>query len=120
MSRIREIYDFTNAAERDRIISGMRWLGLFSDELASVKSGNVFDTLCHHLGDLLAFAPGERDLVMLQHKFVVEWKDGKKVSRIIRKHVVVILISYHRTRSPVLSSYWEIQRSFRPWHCLLV
>ncbi len=24
----------------------------------------------------MAYAPGERDLVMLQHKFVVEWADG--------------------------------------------
>jgi hypothetical protein len=43
-------------------------------------SGNVFDTLCHQLAKLLTFKPGERDLVMLQHKFVIEWKDGKRVS----------------------------------------
>lgn len=24
----------------------------------------------------MAYAPGERDLVMLQHKFVIEWADG--------------------------------------------
>lgn len=27
----------------------------------------------------MAYDKGERDLVMLQHKFVVEWKDGKQV-----------------------------------------
>ncbi|EHK99711.1 putative Saccharopine dehydrogenase [Glarea lozoyensis 74030] len=26
----------------------------------------------------MSFQPGERDLVMLQHKFVVEWADGKE------------------------------------------
>jgi len=57
----------------------MRWLGLFSTEQATIKDGNVFDTLCYQLADLLSFKPGERDLVMLQHKFVVEWSDGKKV-----------------------------------------
>lgn len=25
----------------------------------------------------MSYAPGERDFVMLQHKFVVEWDDGK-------------------------------------------
>lgn len=58
---------------------GMRWLGLFSTEPASIKNGNIFDTLCHQLAKLLSFKPGERDLVMLQHKFIVEWRDGKKV-----------------------------------------
>ena len=24
----------------------------------------------------MAYAPGERDLVMLQHKFIIEWADG--------------------------------------------
>lgn len=27
----------------------------------------------------MSFGPGERDLVMLQHKFVVEWENGTKV-----------------------------------------
>lgn len=28
----------------------------------------------------MAYEEGERDLVMLQHKFIVEWADGKTVS----------------------------------------
>ena len=28
----------------------------------------------------MKYETGERDLIMLQHKFVVEWKDGKTVS----------------------------------------
>ena len=28
----------------------------------------------------MMYEEGERDLVMLQHKFVVEWQDGKAVS----------------------------------------
>jgi hypothetical protein len=38
------------------------------------------DTLCAQLKKLVSFGPGERDLVMLQHKFVVEWSHGEKVS----------------------------------------
>lgn len=57
----------------------MRWLGLFSPEAATVKDGNVFETLCDQLARILSFKPYERDLVMLQHKFVVQWSDGKKV-----------------------------------------
>jgi hypothetical protein len=79
VARIKEVYRFPNVPESERIISGMRWLGLFSTEQASIKDGNILDTLCHQLAKLLGFKPGERDLVMLQHKFVVEWRDGKKV-----------------------------------------
>ena len=58
----------------------MRYFGLFSSEEATIRGSNLLDTLCGQLEKLLSFQPGERDLVMLQHKFVVEWEDGKKVS----------------------------------------
>ncbi|KAB5583471.1 hypothetical protein GE09DRAFT_1167427 [Coniochaeta sp. 2T2.1] len=78
VDRIKEVYKFPNEKEADRIISGMDEFRLFSDTAATIKGGNVFDTFCHRLAQLLSFKPGERDLVMLQHKFVVEWSDGKK------------------------------------------
>lgn len=54
-------------------------MGLFSSEPATIVEGNLLDTLCAQLEKLMSFKPGERDLVMLQHKFVVEWSDGKQV-----------------------------------------
>jgi hypothetical protein len=39
------------------------------------------DTLCAQLEGLMKYEQGERDLIMLQHKFIVEWQDGKQVSR---------------------------------------
>ena len=27
----------------------------------------------------MKYDKGERDMIMLQHKFIVEWKDGKEV-----------------------------------------
>ena len=62
-----------------RIISGLRWIGLFSSEMVTVRGGNLLDTLCARLETLMRYEQGERDLVMLQHKFVVEWKDGSEV-----------------------------------------
>lgn len=78
IARIDEIHKFPSASERDRIISGLRWIGVFSNEKATVR-GNLLDTLCGQLEKRMSFQPGERDLVMLQHKFVVEWKDGNTV-----------------------------------------
>jgi saccharopine dehydrogenase (NADP+, L-glutamate forming) len=57
----------------------MRWMGLFSSETATIVGGYLLDTLCAQLEKFMSFGPGERDLIMLQHKFVVEWSDGKKV-----------------------------------------
>jgi saccharopine dehydrogenase (NADP+, L-glutamate forming) len=57
----------------------MRWMGLLSSEPATIVGGTLLDTLCAQLEKLMSFGPGERDLVMLQHKFVIEWSDGKKV-----------------------------------------
>ena len=79
VSSIKEKCKFPSEAESDRIISGMRYFGLFSSEEAAIQGQNLLDTLCSQLEELLSFQPGERDLVMLQHKFVVEWKSGKKV-----------------------------------------
>ncbi|KAI9670789.1 MAG: hypothetical protein M1817_003900 [Caeruleum heppii] len=75
ISRIKEVAKFPSKAESERIISGMRWMGIFSSEKATISGGNLLDTLCAQLGKLMSFQPGERDLVMLQHKFVVEWSD---------------------------------------------
>ncbi|KAL8837881.1 MAG: hypothetical protein Q9170_002356 [Blastenia crenularia] len=78
VSRVRELCQFSNEAESERIISGLRWMGLFSSEPATVRGANLLDTLCARLEKELSYRSGERDLVMLQHKFVVEWQDGKR------------------------------------------
>ena len=54
-------------------------MGILSSEKATVIDGNLLDTLCAQLQKLMSYETGERDLIMLQHKFVVEWQDGQKV-----------------------------------------
>lgn len=79
VSRVEELCRFTSKAESERILGGLRWIGLFSSEPATVRGDNLLDTLCAQLEKELSYQPGERDLVMLQHKFVVEWPNDKKV-----------------------------------------
>lgn len=81
MSRVKGLCQFPNEADSERILGGLRWIGLFSSEPATVRGGNLLDTLCAQLEKELSYRPGERDLVILQHKFVVEWQDGKKVRK---------------------------------------
>lgn len=66
--------------EKNRIIDGLRWIGMFSDE-DIISCGNPLDTLCATLEKKMQYEEGERDFVMLQHKFEIENKDGSKETR---------------------------------------
>ncbi|KAF8129850.1 Saccharopine dehydrogenase-domain-containing protein [Boletus edulis] len=76
VSHIKSVCKFPNESESARIISGLRWIGLFSTAKVVPRGKNLLDTLCAQLEGLMKYEQGERDLVMLQHKFVVEWADG--------------------------------------------
>ncbi|KAI1628215.1 saccharopine dehydrogenase [Exophiala viscosa] len=71
---------FKSNEEKERILSGLRELGLFSDKPISPR-GNPLDTLCATLEEKLQYEKGQRDMVMLQHKFEIEHKDGRKETR---------------------------------------
>ena len=79
VARVKELCSFPNEEESERIMAGLKWIGIFSQDKAEIRYGNLLDTLCARLEPLMKFDEGERDLVVLQHKFVVEWVDSKKV-----------------------------------------
>lgn len=68
------------AEDQDRILSGLRWFGIFSDEKITPR-GTPLDILCAVMEQKMQFEEGERDMVMLQHKFGIEHKDGSKETR---------------------------------------
>lgn len=78
VAKVKSTCSFPSQSESDRIVSGLRWIGLFSAEPATVRGANLLDTLCGQLESLMKYETGERDLVMLQHKFVIQWADGKE------------------------------------------
>lgn len=71
---------FANTDEKDRIVDGLKWLGLFSDTEIS-PCNTPLDTLCATLEQKMQYEEGERDFVMLQHKFEIEHENGKKEIR---------------------------------------
>ncbi|KAI1410926.1 Saccharopine dehydrogenase [Hypoxylon sp. FL1857] len=68
---------FDSPEDKTRILGGLRWIGLFSDEKITPR-GNPLDTLCATLEKKMQYEEGERDFVMLQHKFEIENKDGSR------------------------------------------
>ncbi|CAG8471539.1 1329_t:CDS:2 [Acaulospora colombiana] len=63
--------------EVERILKGFKWIGLFSDNKVYLR-GTLLNTLCATLEEKMKYAEGERDMVILQHKFEIETRDGKR------------------------------------------
>ncbi|KAK3608349.1 hypothetical protein CHS0354_030804 [Potamilus streckersoni] len=55
-------------------------LGLLDDELID-KRGSPIDTLSNYLSKRLAFAPGERDMILMRHDIGIQWLDGSMEKR---------------------------------------
>ncbi|KAK2000746.1 saccharopine dehydrogenase [Colletotrichum falcatum] len=72
---------FKDDEQRNHILGGLKWLGIFSSENI-IPRGNPLDTICATLEKKMQFGEGERDIVILQHKFEVELKDGTKQTRL--------------------------------------
>ena len=77
--------------EIERILKGFKWLGLFSDNPVR-PCGTLLDTLCATLEEKMQYEEGERDMVILQHKFEIELKDGTRVCTYIYIYIRVYLL----------------------------
>ena len=71
---------FNTTKDKARIVAGLRWVGLLGDETIEPR-GTPIDCLCATLEKKMQYQKGERDFVMLQHKFEIEHADGKKEMR---------------------------------------
>ncbi|CAI5758162.1 unnamed protein product [Candida verbasci] len=80
IEKIDSLTKFKSPEDRERILAGYKWLGLLSDSKI-IPRGNPLDTLCATLEKLMQYEEGERDLVILQHKFGIEWEDGSEETR---------------------------------------
>ncbi|KAK8064512.1 hypothetical protein PG994_007150 [Apiospora phragmitis] len=78
IAKVDEVCNFPDRTTRAAVLDGIRWIGLLSRKEVDAR-GSLLDTLSARLADICSFEAGERDLVMLQHKFVVEWRDGTKL-----------------------------------------
>lgn len=61
----------TKPEDRERVQMGLIWLGVCGYDLVD-RRHNLLDTLCAVLEHKMSYGKGERDMVLLQHKFTVE------------------------------------------------
>jgi saccharopine dehydrogenase (NADP+, L-glutamate forming) len=59
-------------------ITDLAWLGLFSDEPLPPGCTTAIDILAETMQSKMAYKPGERDLLVMQHEFVAEYPDHRE------------------------------------------
>lgn len=59
----------------DEVLNRFEWLGLFGDEVVE-DTDNLLDMLSNRLQAKLYYKPGEVDMLLMKHTFIVENKDG--------------------------------------------
>lgn len=64
--------------ENSDVIHRMEWLGLLSDNLLPVSRGSALDILGAMMLEKLQYGQGERDMIILQHVFIVSYPGKKK------------------------------------------
>jgi saccharopine dehydrogenase-like NADP-dependent oxidoreductase len=61
------------------IFRRLEWLGLFSDEPLPLVKGSALDIMSARMTAKMAYLPGERDMICLQHEFFASYpKAGKE------------------------------------------
>ena len=60
------------------ILSRLEWLGLFDKVMIPSGINTRLDALCHLFEEKMQYAPGERDMIVMHHEFMVEYKDKKQ------------------------------------------
>jgi saccharopine dehydrogenase-like NADP-dependent oxidoreductase len=59
-------------------ITDLAWLGLLSDEPLPAGKHTPIDILTARMEQKMAYKPGERDLLIMQHEFVAEFPDHRE------------------------------------------
>jgi saccharopine dehydrogenase (NADP+, L-glutamate forming) len=60
------------------IVANLEWLGLFTSAPLPANCTSPLDVLTATMLAKMSYAPGERDLLVLQHQFVAEYRDHKE------------------------------------------
>jgi saccharopine dehydrogenase-like NADP-dependent oxidoreductase len=64
--------------EDSKPIRDLAWLGLFSDERLPAGKDAPIDVLTAQMQAKMAYKPGERDMLIMQHEFVAQYSDRKE------------------------------------------
>jgi len=58
-----------------RVLSRLEWLGFLGDDPLPEGATTLLDVLAARMLDKMEYAPGERDMLVMQHEFIVRYPD---------------------------------------------
>ena len=70
-----DLAQFLGIASDSEPITKLEWLGLLSDEAIPAADNTYLDVVASRMLSKMEYAPGERDMLVMQHEFVVEYPD---------------------------------------------
>jgi len=73
-----ELARYLKIDEDSKIMERLEWLGLLEEEPIPLEKGSNLDVLAHRLQEKLQYEEGERDMIILQHEFVIEYPGNHK------------------------------------------
>jgi saccharopine dehydrogenase-like NADP-dependent oxidoreductase len=62
----------------DKPITDLEWLGFFSSDPVADGLDTALDILAARMLDKMAYLPGERDMLIMQHEFVAQYPDRQE------------------------------------------
>jgi len=68
---------FKTDYEQERTMRAFEWFGFFDFATEFVPQDTPIDTLCNLLMERLVYDQNERDMILLQHEFHVQWANGR-------------------------------------------
>ena len=60
-------------APTSKVVADLAWLGLFSADPLPEKADTLLDVLAERMLEKMQYAPGERDMIVMQHEFTVKY-----------------------------------------------
>jgi len=73
-----DVAKFLGVERGSAAISNLEWLGLFSDDPIVQGAKSPVDVLAGRMLEMMQYAPGERDMLVMQHEFVAKYPDRKE------------------------------------------
>jgi len=62
----------------DPIVKRLEWLGLFEEKEIPQGINTILDSVCNLFEEKLQYAPGERDMIVMHHEFLIQYPDKKQ------------------------------------------
>lgn len=70
---------FLDVSLDSHVLSDLEWLGLLGDEPVPEEVHSPLDVLAARMLEKMQYVPGERDLLVMQHEFIADYKNHREM-----------------------------------------